>query len=120
MKPHLKVSWCIARVDASFLAKMEDVLEVYARPYDSDYPLVCFDERPCFLIGDTIAPLPTQEGRIAKEHYSYQKNGSCALLAAVEPLAGKRVAQVYDQRTKAEYTRFMQTLSRSYKAGSII
>jgi hypothetical protein len=115
VKPHLKISWCIARVDASFIAKMEDVLDVYARPYDADYPVICFDERPCFLIGDTIAPLPTQEGRIAKEHYSYQKNGSCCLLAAIEPLAGKRIAKVYNQRTKAEYSRFMQMLSESYK-----
>lgn len=115
MKPHLKVSWCIAKVDGAFLAKMEDVLEVYAQPYDADYPVVCFDERPCFLIGDTIAPIPTQTGKIAKEHYSYQKNGSCCLLAAIEPLAGKRIVKVYDQRTKAEYTRFMQTLAESYK-----
>lgn len=114
MKPHLKVSWCIPKVDGAFLAKMEDVLEVYGRPYDAEYPVVCFDERPCFLIEDTLAPLPTQEGKIAKEHYSYKKNGSCALLAAIEPLAGKRIAQVYDQRTKAEYTRFMQQLSGSY------
>jgi hypothetical protein len=114
VKPHLKVSWCIARIDAAFLAKMEDVLDVYAQAYDSDYPVVCFDERPCFLIGDTIAPLPTQEGKIAKEHYSYQKNGSCCLLAAIEPLAGRRIAKVYDQRTKWEYTQFMQTLSESY------
>src|SRR4051794_30105476 len=93
---------------------MEDVLEVYSRPYEQEYPVVCFDERPCFLIEDTLTPLPTQEGKIAKEHYSYKKNGSCALLAAIEPLAGKRITQVYDQRTKKEYTRFMQHLSQSY------
>ncbi len=115
MKPHLKISWCIAHIDAAFLSKMEDVLDVYARPYDAFYPVVCFDERPCFLIGDTITPVPTQTGVIAKEHYSYQKNGSCALLAAIEPLKGKRVAKVYNQRTKAEYTQFMQQLSQSYK-----
>ena len=114
MKPHLKVSWCIAKVDSAFLAKMEDVLDVYAQPYNAAYPVVCFDERPCFLIEDTMAPLPTQEGKIAKEHYSYKKNESCALLAAIEPLAGKRITQVYDQRTKKEYTRFMQHLSQSY------
>jgi transposase len=90
---------------------MEDVLEVYAQPYDKQYPVVCFDERPCFLIEDTLAPLPTQEGKIAKEHYSYKKNGSCALLAAIEPLAGKRIAKVYEHRTKAE---FMQQLSEGY------
>ena len=93
---------------------MEDVLEVYARPYQEGYPVVCFDDRPCFLIEDTLAPIPTQEGKLAKEHYTYKKNGSCALLAAIEPLAGKRIAQVYEHRTKAEYTRFMQSLSESY------
>jgi hypothetical protein len=93
---------------------MEDLLDVYAQPYDKQCPVVCFDERPCFLIEDILAPLPTQEGYIAKEHYSYKKNGSCALLAAMEPLAGKRITQVYEHRTKAEYTHFMQWLSESY------
>jgi hypothetical protein len=93
---------------------MEDVLDVYAQPYDEQYPVVCFDERPCFLIEDTLTPIPTQEGKLAKEHYSYKKNGSCALLAAIEPLAGKRIAKVYEHRTKAEYTQFMQWLSESY------
>jgi len=101
-------------VDGAFLARMEDVLEVYSRPYDAQYPVVCFDERPCFLIEDTLAPIPTQEGKLAKEHYSYKKNGSCALLASIEPLAGKRIAKVYEYRTKAEYTHFMQWLSESY------
>jgi transposase len=104
----------MAKINGAFLAKMEDVLEVYARPYDEHYPVVCFDERPCFLIEDTMAPLPTQEGKIAKEHYGYKKNESCALLAAMEPLAGKRITKVYEQRTKKEYTQFMQHLSECY------
>jgi hypothetical protein len=114
VKPHLKVCWCIPQINGTFLAKMEDVLDVYAQPYEEQYPVVCFDERPCFLIEDTLAPQPTQEGKIAKEHYSYKKNDSCALLAAIEPLAGKRITRVYEHRTKLEYTRFMQHLSESY------
>ena len=110
----MKVSWCISKVDASFLAAMEDVLDVYAQPYDPAYPVICFDERPCFLIADTITPIPTQSGKIAKEHYSYEKNGSCCLLAAIEPLQGKRIAQVYDQRTKKEYTAMMKVLADGY------
>jgi len=94
---------------------MEDVLDVYAQPYDEAHPVVCFDERPCFLIGDTVAPLPTQTGKVAKEHYSYEKNGSCCLLAAMEPLQGKRMAVVYAQRTKKEYTQFMQAVAANYK-----
>ena len=93
---------------------MEEVLDLYAQPYNPDYPVVCFDERPCFLIGDTIAPIPTQEGKEAKEHYSYQKNGYCCLLAAIEPLKGNRVAKVYGQRSRKEYTDFMQMLSKQY------
>ena len=110
----MKVSWCISKVDASFLAAMEDVLGVYAQPYNPAYPVICFDERPCFLIADTITPIPTQSGKIAKEHYSYEKNGSCCLLAAIEPLQGKRIAQVYDQRTKKEYTAMMKVLADGY------
>ncbi len=96
------------------MSKMEDVLDVYAKPYDAAYPVVCFDERPCFLIGDTVAPIPTQTGKVAKGHYSYEKNGSCCLLAAIEPLQGKRMAMVYAQRTRKEYTQFMQVIAANY------
>ena len=90
---------------------MERILWVYALPYDRSYPVVCFDERPCFLIGEEVDPLPLQSGQIRKEHYAYEKNGSCALLAAIEPLTGKRVAQIYPRRTKREYTLFCQALA---------
>ena len=93
---------------------MENILGLYALPYDPLYPVVCFDERPCFLIGDTVAPIPTQEGKVAKQHYAYEKNGSCCLLGAIEPLKGIRFAKVYKQRTKKEYTKFMQELSKQY------
>jgi hypothetical protein len=55
-----------------------------------------------------------QSGKVKKEHYTYEKNGSCALLAAIEPLAGKRMAAVYEQRTKKEYALFLQGLSEAY------
>jgi len=93
---------------------MEDILGLYALPYDPLYPVICFDERPCFLIGDTVAPIPTQEGKVAKQHYAYKKNGSCCLLGAIEPLKGYRFTKVYPQRTKKEYTQFMQELSKLY------
>lgn len=93
---------------------MEKLLDLYAQPYDPDYPVVCFDERPCFLIGDKVEPIAMQTGVVAKEHYSYSKNGSCCLLAMIEPLTGKRVAQVYNQRTKKEYTLFMQEIAAAY------
>jgi DDE superfamily endonuclease len=93
---------------------MERLLWLYALPYDPYYPVICFDERPCFLIGEEIEPLALQSGRVRKEHYAYEKNGSCALLAAIEPLTGKRLAQVRPQRTKKEYTLFCQALAAAW------
>ncbi len=93
---------------------MEQILTLYALPYNPLYPVVCYDERPCFLIGEAVEPLALQSGRVRKEHYAYEKFGSCALLAAIEPLTGKRLAQVYPQRTKKEYTLFCQALAAIY------
>jgi len=114
LKPHLRRTWCIGTLDSRFLARMEQILELYALPYDPLYPVVCFDERPCFLIGDKVEPLALQTGKVRKEHYAYEKLGSCALLASIEPLTGKRWAQVHPQRTKREYTLFCQALARRY------
>lgn len=93
---------------------MEHLLGLYARPYDPRYPVVCFDERPCFLIGEGMEPRPVKVGQVAKEHYAYEKNGSCSLLAAIEPLTGQRLAQVHTRRTKREYTLFCQALAAGY------
>ena len=91
---------------------MEYLLWLYAQPYDARAPVICFDERPCFLIGELVAPF--RGGHMQKEHYAYEKNGSCALLAALEPLTGQRLALVLPQRTKKEYTEFCQALVAQY------
>ena len=93
---------------------MEVILSLYALPYDPAYPVVCYDERPCFLIGDQIEPVAMQTGQVRKEHYAYEKNGSCALLAAIEPLTGFRLGQVHPQRTKKEYTLFCRALAAEF------
>lgn len=93
---------------------MEQILALYALPYDPAYPVVCYDERPCFLIGDKIEPLALESGQVRKEHYAYEKLGSCSLLASIEPLTGQRLAQVHTQRTKKEYALFCQALVEKY------
>jgi hypothetical protein len=99
---------------------MEQLLWLYALPYDPAYPVLCFDERPCFLIGEVVEPLALQSGQVRKEHYAYEKLGSCALLAAVEPLMGRRIAQVHQQRTRREYTLFMVQVANAYPAAEKI
>jgi len=93
---------------------MESLLWLYALPYDPYYPVVCFDERPCFLIGEQVDPIPLQNGQVRKEHYGYEKKGSCALLSAIEPLTGTRLAQLHPQRTKKEYTLFCRALAAAW------
>lgn len=93
---------------------MENILCLYRLAYNEKYPVVCFDERPCFLIGDVIKGLELKAEQVRKEHYEYEKNGSCVLLLATEPLTGKRIARVYDQRTKVEYTKFMQIVANEF------
>jgi len=89
---------------------MENILRLYRLGYDERFPLICFDERPCFLIGDVVKGLEVKPEQVRKQHYEYAKNGSCCLLMAIEPLTGKRIAMVYDQRRKIEYADFMQLL----------
>ena len=93
---------------------MERILWLYALPYDRQFPVVCFDERPCFLIGEQVEPTAMQSGQVRKEHYAYEKKGSCALLAAIEPLTGQRLAQVYAQRTKLEYMLSLKEIAAAY------
>jgi len=100
---------------------MEQVLDCYEKPYDVDYPVVCFDERPCQLIEDVMQPMPIQEGQPKREDYHYKRNGTATVLAAIEPLTGKRIVEVRKQKTKKDYAQFMSEVARRYsKAKKII
>ena len=111
----MKKTWCIGAFNSQFLARMERILEIYARKYDSRFPVLCYDERPCFLIGELVAGIPAKEGQIAKEHYSYEKLGSCSLLASIEPLTGQRIADVYERRRKLEFALHFQKVAAAYR-----
>ncbi|MEO1712254.1 MAG: IS630 family transposase, partial [Bacteroidota bacterium] len=114
MQPHRKKQWCIRKVTARFLAQLEIILRLYLLPYDKEYPVICFDERPCFLIGDTTEGLAMKPGQVAKQNYSYTKHGSCCVLAAIEPLTGQRFAQVRNKRRKREFALFIKELVELY------
>ena len=89
---------------------MEDVLDQYQRPYDPRFPLLCFDERPCFLIEEVGGILPMSPGKVKRYHYEYGKNGSCCVFLAFEPHTGFRYVEVRDRRTAVDYALFMQHL----------
>jgi hypothetical protein len=89
---------------------MEDVLDVYAAPYDPKRPQVCFDEHPLQLIAEKRRPLPPKPGRPERFDYEYQRNGTRNLFVFFQPLAGWRHVQVTLQRTKLDFAHCMQYL----------
>ena len=93
---------------------MENILNVYERPYDAHYPVICFDERPCQLIGDVLVPIPMEPGKSKREDYHYKRNGTCCVLMTVEPLTGKRIVRVTKQKTKKDYAKFMKVVEKKY------
>lgn len=93
---------------------MEYVLDIYERPYDLSHPVICFDERPCQLLGDVLMPIRMKPGRVERQDYEYKRNGTCVVLMAIEPLAGRRVVSVTERRTKKDYATFMKALAASY------
>jgi hypothetical protein len=93
---------------------MEEILHLYQLPYDPLRPLWCFDERPCQLLGDTLVPLPMQAGKLLRQNYEYERNGTCSILFAVQPHTGRCFAQVRHQRTAHDYAEFMQALSQAH------
>ena len=93
---------------------MEQVLDVYERPYDPRRPVVCFDERPCQLLGDVLVPIPMKPGRVERQDYHYKRNGTCVVLMVVEPLAGYRLVKVTKRKSKKDYAQFMESLAAHY------
>ena len=93
---------------------MEDIISLYEEPYDPMRPVVCFDERPCQLLGDVIAPMPMKPGRSKRQNYEYNRNGTCCVLIAFEPLQGWRFVQVRERSTAVDYASFMEELVETY------
>ena len=90
-------------ITGDYVWHMEDVLYQYYLPYDVRHPLICFDERPCFLIDDVGGILPMSPGKAKRYHYEYQKNGSCCVFLAFEPHTGFRYVEVRERRTARDY-----------------
>jgi len=95
---------------AEFVAAMEDVLDVYHRPYDPQQPVVCLDEYSKQLIGEVREPLPPRPGQVAKYDSEYERRGTANVFMAVEPLAGKRTVRVTDRRTRVDWAQFIRLL----------
>lgn len=101
--------------NGSFIANMEMVLDVYKRPFNPRYPVVCMDESPKQLIAETKVPIPASPGQPARHDYEYRRCGVCNIFMACEPLAGKRMVKTTERKTRRDWASFLEEIADQYK-----
>jgi DDE superfamily endonuclease len=111
----LHEQWCIPpAANADFVYHMEDVLDVYLRPYDPRHPQVCLDETSRQLLGEVNPPLPVASGHPARQDHEYVRKGVCNLFLVCEPLRGWRHVRVSDQRTRVDWAECVREVVDGY------
>ncbi len=117
LKPWQEKMWCIGELNNEYIKKMEDVLDVYARVYNEKKPVICVDEKPVALIGDTRDRiLPKKPGDILKKDYEYKRNGSVNVFCGVEPKMGIYINKVTKKRCGKDFAKFLKTVSLKYES----
>lgn len=101
--------------NGQFVANMERVLDVYKRPYDQNFPVVCMDESPRQMIRETRKPIPMSPGHPARIDYEYERCGVCNIFMASEPLAGRRLAEITETKTKQDWAHFIEKIALKYQ-----
>ena len=111
LKPWRQKRWCVPRVDGEYVARMEDVLDLYAEAPDPKRPVVCFDESPTQLIGEVRQPIPAAPGRVGRYDYEYRRNGTANLFVAVDAHRPWRKVKVTERRTAVDFAACMRELA---------
>ncbi len=93
---------------------MEKVLDVYKRPYSQQFPVVCMDESPKQLIRETRKLIPASPGQPERHDYEYERCGVCNIFMANEPLAGKRLVEITERKTKTQWAHFVERIAGTY------
>ncbi len=106
--------WVVADLDDDYIRKMEDVLEVYERPYDPQQPVVCLDEKPITLHADVRPGSPAAPGREARQDNEYKRCGTANVFCAVEPKAGRHFTFATPDRSGFEFAQVAVTLALAY------
>src|SRR5712675_2722232 len=114
LKPWRKDMWCIPKVDGEYVARMEDVLDLYAEAPDPDRPVVCFDESPVQLIGEVRQPIPAKPGQLERYDYEYRRNGTVNLFVVLDVNQPWRKVKVTARRTAEDYAQCMRELVDVY------
>jgi hypothetical protein len=112
--------WCVGELNKEYVAKMEDVLETYEKPYDPDEPVVCLDEKPVTLHADVRPATPAAPGREARRDNEYERRGTANVFCAVEPKAGRHFTFPTPDRSGFEFAQVAVTLALEYPGAKTI
>jgi len=115
-----KKMWCIGEITPEYRERMEDVLEVYERPYRSSEPVVCFDEKTLQLLGEKRMPRPMRPGKPAKRDGEYVRRGTANIFCAVEPKAGRHFTRVTENRKGPQTASMLSSLAAKYPKAKTI
>jgi transposase len=110
LKPWRKDMWCIPRIDGNYVARMEDVLDLYAEVPDPKRPVVCFDESPTQLIGEVRPPIPAEPGQVERYDCEYRRNGTVNLFVFLDAHRPWRKVKVTEQRAARDFAECMRDL----------
>jgi hypothetical protein len=111
LKPWCKDMWCIPQVDAEYVARMEDVLDLYAGPPDPKRPVICFDESPIQLIGEVRSPIPAKPGQLERCDCEYRRNGTANLFVFLDVHRPWRKVKVTTSRAAVDFAVCMRELA---------
>jgi len=111
LKPWQKKMWCIANIDGEYIARMEDLLDLYAEPHDPKRPVVCFDESPIQLIGEVRVPISPKPGKRYRYDSEYKRNGTANLFVMVDANRSWRKVKVTDRRANQDFAVCMRDVA---------
>ena len=110
LKPWRRTMWCVPKVDGEYVARMEDVLDLYAEPPDPLRPVICFDESPTQLSGEVREPIPAKPGQLERYDCKYRRNGTVNLFIFLDANSPWRKVKVTDRRTNKDFAECMRDL----------
>jgi transposase len=110
LKPWQKKMWCVAKIDGEYIARMEDLLDLYAEPHDPKRPVVCFDESPIQLIGEVRVPITPKPGKRYRYDSEYKRNGTANLFVMVDANRSWRKVKTTDRRANEDFAVCMRDL----------
>ncbi len=120
LKPWRQRSWCVPELNEEFIKRMEDVLEVYERPYNEKRPVICIDEKPIQLLDDVRPPEGLECGKEKRVDYEYERKGTASVFCAVEPLVGMYYNRVCERRTAEDFAKVIASIERKYESAEKI